>query len=583
MYLEYIDIKNIGPISKLSIKMPFDKNNRPKPLILVGENGTGKTVMLSQIVDGLYEIGSQLFDDIAKYSNINRSYYKVLGGINLKLGEKNGFSILQFKDFNGNIIEYFDKIGNITHNDIEALNINFKLIPNDKMDSEKLSTVLEGDVKKQLLEEWRKNVHIYNPAYRYEEPFWKNDVFQDSYSFQNNKIYIDKYGKELEIISSTKKNKSFIIDLVLDFAISIINKNVEPQHCWISINNIVKEIKQREDILFGIGKIGERGRINIFKVDSSNKVTDVALRSIDDLSLGESVLLNMFVNIIRHSDSSIKTTDKIKGLVVIDEIDTHLHTNLQSNVLPKLIKLFPLVQFIVTTHSPLFILGMEKEFGKGGFEIRNMPFGEKISTESFSEFESVYKVFRDTKKFDDEIKNKIMENNRPIVFVEGSYDIKYIEKACELFNKKELFNKLKFIDGEGYCNLNNIWNHKSNLFNAITQNILLLYDCDTNIVDGEKGKIVRRIIPRVQKNILDRGIENLFAEQTIEKIIKYNSKFIDITEEYKKTVGGLTEKIPKKYEINKDAKGNLCDWICDNGTMEDFKNFKKYLKFLKIF
>ena len=43
------------------------------------------------------------------------------------------------------------------------------------------------------------------------------------------------------------------------------------------------------------------------------------------------------------------------GIVLIDEIETHLHLQLQKVVLPLLTRLFPNIQFIVTTHSP-FVL-----------------------------------------------------------------------------------------------------------------------------------------------------------------------------------------------------------------------------------
>jgi len=97
----------------------------------------------------------------------------------------------------------------------------------------------------------------------------------------------------------------------------------------------------------------------------------------------------MFSIIIRYADmgdinKSIHISE-ITGIVIIDEIELHLHSILQKEVLPKLIKKFPKVQFIITSHSPLFLLGMEEIFGKEGFEIFNLPNGEKIGTESFSE------------------------------------------------------------------------------------------------------------------------------------------------------------------------------------------------------
>lgn len=43
------------------------------------------------------------------------------------------------------------------------------------------------------------------------------------------------------------------------------------------------------------------------------------------------------------------------GVVIVDEIETHLHLSLQEQILPLLTTMFPRVQFIVATHSPAVI------------------------------------------------------------------------------------------------------------------------------------------------------------------------------------------------------------------------------------
>ncbi|MCM1228184.1 MAG: AAA family ATPase [Clostridium sp.] len=50
-----------------------------------------------------------------------------------------------------------------------------------------------------------------------------------------------------------------------------------------------------------------------------------------------------------------EVTKKTPGVVLIDEIDLHLHPIWQKRILKTLKKVFPLVQFIVTTHSPNII------------------------------------------------------------------------------------------------------------------------------------------------------------------------------------------------------------------------------------
>ena len=44
-----------------------------------------------------------------------------------------------------------------------------------------------------------------------------------------------------------------------------------------------------------------------------------------------------------------------EGIVLIDEIELHLHPTIQQEILQRLQKTFPKIQFIVTTHSPLVI------------------------------------------------------------------------------------------------------------------------------------------------------------------------------------------------------------------------------------
>ncbi|MDE7175774.1 MAG: AAA family ATPase [Helicobacter sp.] len=206
MYLKHIGIKNIGPIDELSIKMPFDENRNPKPVIFVGKNGTGKTILLAQIVDALYEIGGELFRNIRIYKNDNsRYYYKVNGGINLKNGSNKGFSILQFESFNKNkqIIEYCDKIGdNIFLKDFQTIINNFQLEPTQ----DKIITHIENN--KNLQQEWKQYAHFYLPAYRYEEPFWKNQEGFDRDIPLEHIPDSKECNKELVIVSSNKSNET---------------------------------------------------------------------------------------------------------------------------------------------------------------------------------------------------------------------------------------------------------------------------------------------------------------------------------------------------------------------------------------
>jgi predicted ATP-binding protein involved in virulence len=52
---------------------------------------------------------------------------------------------------------------------------------------------------------------------------------------------------------------------------------------------------------------------------------------------------------------------KTEGIVLIDEVDMHLHPGWQQRVIQSLTKTFPNIQFIVTTHSPQVLSTVPKE------------------------------------------------------------------------------------------------------------------------------------------------------------------------------------------------------------------------------
>lgn len=75
------------------------------------------------------------------------------------------------------------------------------------------------------------------------------------------------------------------------------------------------------------------------------------------LSAGYAAALDIVADLIlrmQKPGSLVRAYDK-PGIVLIDEPETHLHLALQRQIMPILTKLFPSVQFIVATHSP-FIL-----------------------------------------------------------------------------------------------------------------------------------------------------------------------------------------------------------------------------------
>lgn len=100
----------------------------------------------------------------------------------------------------------------------------------------------------------------------------------------------------------------------------------------------------------------EDGRTNRYFVDTQ-------------LSDGFKIVLTMVLDLISRililSDGNINiSVDELlqsPGIVLIDEVDLHLHPFWQQRIIPDLRRTFPNIQFIVTTHSPQVISSVPKE------------------------------------------------------------------------------------------------------------------------------------------------------------------------------------------------------------------------------
>lgn len=89
----------------------------------------------------------------------------------------------------------------------------------------------------------------------------------------------------------------------------------------------------------------------------------VTLR-VEQLSQGEKSLLALIADIVRRLvllNPSLDDPLNGNGIVLIDEIDLHLHPAWQQKVIPSLLSTFPNIQFILTTHSPQVLSTIRKE------------------------------------------------------------------------------------------------------------------------------------------------------------------------------------------------------------------------------
>lgn len=80
----------------------------------------------------------------------------------------------------------------------------------------------------------------------------------------------------------------------------------------------------------------------------------------NEMSDGYKAALNIVADLIlrMHKQGKLSDVFNKEGIVLIDEIETHLHLSLQKMIMPFLTGVFPNIQFIVTTHSPFVLSSM---------------------------------------------------------------------------------------------------------------------------------------------------------------------------------------------------------------------------------
>ena len=119
-----------------------------------------------------------------------------------------------------------------------------------------------------------------------------------------------------------------------------------------------------------------------------------------------------------------------RGIVVIDEIDAHLHPAWQQRILQALRDTFPNVQFIVTAHSPLVVAGCKK-YEVAVLRRKNQRFGVEVLPEHFigATAEKMYaRVFEIEESDHTYAQLATLSSSRP----------RLEEEAAELGNRKQL-------------------------------------------------------------------------------------------------------------------------------------------------
>ena len=444
------------------------------------------------------------------------------------------------------------------------------------------------------------NCILYFPFNRFEDPAWLNrGNLTAQAEFVDRKPMLAHTERRAIATSPLEQNRNWLVDVIYDRRVAETRSVRVPlpssryDKPWFLEAERTEMRDHDESVLRAALKVVRK--ILLDETNASFRLGRRGLRFValhgDDglivpnifqLSSGETSLLNIFLSILRDFEwggSRFSDASHVRGVVVVDEIDLHLHALHQFEVLPLLIRMFPRVQFIVTTHSPLLVLGMNRVFGQSGFALYQLPDGHQICPEEFSEFGDAYRAFSSTRRFVDDLEEAVRAAPRPVLLTEGDTDRRYLRRAAEVLGEEHVLDCFVARTGDGSANLAKVWRHP--IPDLFAQKVLLLFDSDENRRSQNRGQIFQRSLPFYPDNPIPSGIENLFSRETLEKANLHRAAFIDIEHEHRRTQRGVQAVVPEKWTVNSDEKSNLCDWLCENGTVEDFAHFETVFQLLE--
>lgn len=592
MYLRSIHIRNNGPVRLLDLDLDLADDGTPITYVLLGRNGSGKTNVLSLVADGLFEGAAGAFQDIVPSTGLSRTWFRTVGSTTISHGERGGFCILKF-DEGGKSYFYAEKAG--TYSADQAR----QMLPSDAEsvvqwpdDGNTKSFEIPSEVSKGVYE---RGAYAYFPSSRAEYPHWLNRAALREDRFNTKPTFSTNLGKPLFVEQSLDEFSQWLMGVCADARVDIgplvqaaqataLNGWLQPEALLQSIAPSIRDLNgylAANQILQAIlgdphARFVWAGRHYLKKiaVESEGRVVAPGL---DTLSAGQASLLSIFGTLLRYGDSQgYQAPSQIDGICIVDEIDAHMHVDLQTEALPKLIGLFPKVQFLISGHSPLFVLGLDRQLGNR-VRFLELPAGVCITAETYSEFAHALKTFKGTKAVAELVAHDAVALKRPKVFFEGETDPQYFSAAAAALGHDELLNGVDFEwvgakdpdSGQGFNSGKDALNQAYSLIRAnpglISHKVVLLYDSDTNKPAVDDGNIHIRVMPRNPDNeVARRGVENLLPESV------FTDDVYDVVTKDKDYGGSVTTRTLNKVR--------LCEKLCAAKEPTHFEAFKSTLE-----
>lgn len=331
IYITKIEIEKVRHLEKIEIDL--SSSNR-KHLIFTGKNGSGKTSVLDKIAENL-NIREQIWknvvhinsDESLKTNSLKRiaMYYKMLASQLKNISESEMDAVIN-KSTEGEILQNPDWILQIVE---DKLDVAVKLSLNDTWES----LYNEYDAGKFLMAYYK-----CDRVYRAEISEHVEKVML------NNNYSLEESPGDLFV--------KYLVDLKVTEALTRNGANQEKAdaiHEWfINFEELLRQIFEDPSLRLSFDEetfgfmICQEGREPY---------------NFNCMSSGFSAIMDIVLDIMARM---VKLKGRVfkfdlPGIVLIDEIETHLHLELQKKIMGIFTKLFPNIQFIVSTHSP-FVL-----------------------------------------------------------------------------------------------------------------------------------------------------------------------------------------------------------------------------------
>jgi len=344
MNIKEIKIDNYKGFKTLNIQ--FNK----KLNVFIGKNASGKTSLLSAIVKALYNVTSD-FAKVNKFtewnlllSNNDINYYSNSCKIEIKISKFPNYnkcinsiiSLPENKLINNNLIQF----KNWFHNQIKSTSFTVPIIKYYPAKRNAIKTQFTNfDALKTTSDYYISQLETW--SYLYQDNISYDSFFKWFYENETQELRLQKTNNDLTLQTPSLKGVRIAIKRTLKFLgydkASIISEQYKkPGNSefipFLKIQNQNgnwENLNQKSD--------GEKAIISL--------VADIAY----NLSLAKDFMVD---------DNFLNSP----GVVLIDEIENHLHPDWQRKIIPLLTEVFPKIQYFITTHSPQVIGSIKSEY-----------------------------------------------------------------------------------------------------------------------------------------------------------------------------------------------------------------------------